>query len=103
MLLYGMGYSFSHGIILVAYAVAFRFGAYLQTRPVDDYLYARINEVYLVFIALVFGGLGVGQAGSIAPNYTKAKASAGRIVSLLDREPVIDNFSESGSKPVSEM
>ena len=100
-LIYGLSYSFAHGIVLLAYAVTFRFGAFLLTRPVDDFLYASIDEVYLVFLALVFGALGIGQAASFAPNYTKAKASAKRIYALLDRRPVMDNFSEDGLVPVS--
>ena len=38
---------------------------------------------------------------AFAPNYAKAKQSANRIFALLDREPVVDGYSEDGLKPVS--
>ena len=52
----------------------------------------------MVFFALVFGAAGAGQAGAFAPNYAKAKLSASRIFFLLDREPVIDSYSEDGEE-----
>ena len=54
-----------------------------------------------MFIAIIFGSFGAGAASSFAPNYAKAKQSANRIFALLDREPVIDGYSEEGLKPVS--
>ena len=83
------------------YGVVFRFGAFLVTQPVGSILHVEFNDVFRVFFALVFGALAVGQAGSFAPDYKKAKLSANRIFELLDRKPVIDGESEEGSKLVS--
>ena len=49
----------------------------------------------------MFGGFGAGQAGAFAPNYTKARLSANRIFFLLDHKPVIDGYSEEGTKLVN--
>lgn len=51
-------------------------------------------------MALTFGAMIAGQIASFAPDYVKAKASAGRIFKLLDRQPAIDAYSDSGLKPV---
>ena len=83
------------------YATVFRFGAYQVTRDTDHVAYAEFQDVFRVFTALIFGAMMAGQAGAFAPNYAKAKISANRIFSLLDREPLIDNYSEKGEKPVS--
>lgn len=53
-----------------------------------------------MFSAIVFSAQAVGQAGSFAPDYGKAKTSAGHIFSLLDREPSIDVYSDEGRKLV---
>ena len=45
--------------------------------------------------------MAVGQASALAPDYGKAKASAARLVQLFDSEPLIDNSSTDGAKPVS--
>ncbi len=55
---------------------------------------------FRVFSAIVFSAQAVGQAGSFAPDYGKAKTSAGHIFSLLDREPSIDVYSDEGRKLV---
>ena len=52
-------------------------------------------------MALTFGAMIAGQIASFAPDYIKAKTSAARIFKLLDREPAIDAYSDSGLKPVS--
>ena len=39
-----------------------------------------------------------GQVASFAPDYMKAKMAAGRILSLFDRTPAIDSYSDAGSK-----
>ena len=83
------------------YAAVFRFGALLVTRPTDDIAYVEFFDIFRVFIAIVFGGAAIAQAGAFAPNYAMAKLSANRIFFLLDRKPLIDNYSEEGSKPVS--
>lgn len=98
---YGLTYGFSQGFIYVMYGVVFRFGAFLVTQPEGTLLHVQFNNVFRVFFALVFGALAVGQAGSFAPDYKKAKLSANRIFELLDRKPIIDGESEEGNKLVS--
>ena len=63
-------------------------------------LFIDFKDVFIVFTAVVFGSLFAGQAGAFAPDYAKAKQSADRIFSILNREPEIDGYSEEGYKPV---
>uniref|UniRef100_G3VJ23 ATP binding cassette subfamily B member 1 n=1 Tax=Sarcophilus harrisii TaxID=9305 RepID=G3VJ23_SARHA len=60
---------------------------------------AHIFDVLLVFSAIVFGAMAVGQTSSLAPDYAKAKISASHIIKLLEQKPVIDSYSEEGQKP----
>ena len=98
---YGLTYAISQVVIYLMYAVVFRFGAFQVTREPGTIAHANFEDVFVAFIALVFGAIGAGQAGAFAPNYAKAKLSADRIFFLLDRVPVIDGYSEDGEKPVS--
>ncbi len=82
------------------YAVVFRFGAFQIVLPETSIANADFNEIVVVFIALVFGAAGSGQASSYVPNYAKAKLAAARIFHLLDRKPTIDSYSEDGLKLV---
>ena len=99
---YGLTYAVSQSTVFLMYAIVFRFGAFQVTLPEDHVVYQPFQNIFVAFIALVFGAVGAGQAGAFAPNYAKAKLSANRIFALLDREPVIDSYSEEGAKPVSE-
>ena len=54
-----------------------------------------------VFAAIVFTALSLGRASSFAPDATKAKVSASRILNLLDRRPLINVTSSGGQKLVS--
>lgn len=56
-----------------------------------------------VFAAVVFTALSVGRASSFAPDLTKARVSASRILTLIRREPPIDSYSKEGLTPVSGM
>ena len=51
-----------------------------------------------VIIGIQFGAMTAGQVASFAPDYMKAKMAAGRILDLFDRTPVIDSYSDAGSK-----
>ena len=53
-----------------------------------------------VIMAIIFSAMSVGQASSFAPDYGKAKISAGKILALFDRTPAIDNSNTEGEKPV---
>lgn len=99
--IYGVTYAISQAVIFLMYALVFRFGAYQILLPESHVASATFDEIIVVFFALVFGAAGAGQAGAFAPNYSKAKLSASRIFHLLDREPVIDSYSEDGEKLVS--
>lgn len=82
-------------------AIVFRFGAFLVGLSPDHILHVDYENMFRVFIAVVFGSTSVGQASAYAPNYAKARLSANRIFALLDRVPVIDNYSKEGEKLVS--
>lgn len=81
--------------------VTFGFGAWQLTQEPDSIFYEEFRDIFIVFSAVIFGALGIGQAGSFAPNYAKAKLSANRIFFLLDRKPEIDGYSKEGMSPVS--
>ena len=59
------------------------------------------TSIFRVVTAILLSAMGVGQAGSFAPDYGKAKLSASRILALLDSQPSIDTITDKGSKPVS--
>ena len=83
------------------YAAIFRFGAYQVTESEDSVAHESFEDVFRVFMALIFGAISIGQAGAFAPNYTKARISSHRIFHLIDRVPEIDGYSTAGETPVS--
>ncbi|XP_012936337.1 ATP-dependent translocase ABCB1 isoform X2 [Aplysia californica] len=91
--LVGLTYAFSQSIIYFAYAAAFVFGAYLIEENEMEY-----SEVFLVFGAIVFGAMGLGNASAFAPDVGKAQTAAKRILHLIDSQPSIDYSSPDGNK-----
>ena len=100
-ILESVAYGISQGLIFFGYVIAFRFGAFIVSLDSDHLLHTEFQNVLRVLFALVFGALAVGQASAFAPNIAKAKVSTNRIFSLLDREPIIDNYSSDGQEIVS--
>lgn len=87
-------YGFTNFILLIAYAVTFRFAAYLLTLHVDHTLYAKFDDVFTVFLAIIFGSLAAGQSSVSLPLATKAKSAANRILGVMathigDEEPAV--------------
>ncbi|XP_056340958.1 ATP-binding cassette sub-family B member 5 isoform X2 [Oenanthe melanoleuca] len=90
-------YGFTYGIAQCSEyfinAAAFRFGAWLIANCLTNF-----ENVFIVFSAVVFAAMNVGQSSSMAPDYGKAQVSAQKIFQLLDRKPLIDSYSEQGEK-----
>ncbi|XP_040208751.1 ATP-dependent translocase ABCB1-like [Rana temporaria] len=89
--LYGITYAIAQSMNYFVNAAVFRFGAWLIVR-----CYMHFENVFIVFSAIMFAAISVGQSNSFAPDFGKAKASAYRIFQLLDRKPAIDIYSEEG-------
>ena len=100
-IVYGISYGFAQAIIFIGYAATFIFGAWQSIQPLNDMYFARFENIYTVFMALIFGTLALGQANSFAPSYSKAKQAARRVFALLDHKSSIDSSSDNGIRPVS--
>ena len=100
-LIYGLAYATSQSAVVLMYPIILRFGAFQVLLDPSNIAYIVFGDVFRVIFAVMFGGVGAGQAGAFAPNYTKARLSANRIFFLLDRKPVIDGYSEEGTKLVN--
>lgn len=98
---YGFMFAFSQAAIFLGYAITFRFGAWQSVQPINGPYFARLEVIYTVFMALIFGSLALGQSNEFAPNYAKAMHAARRVFGLMDRRSDIDSYSEEGEKPVS--
>ncbi|XP_048881333.1 ATP-dependent translocase ABCB1 isoform X20 [Brienomyrus brachyistius] len=92
--IYGLTYGISQAIPYFVNAAIFRFGAWLIA-----HCYTQYENVFLVFSVIIFTAMNIGQSSSFAPDFAKAKASAQRILTLLDRKPEIDIYSEKGDMP----
>ena len=88
-------------MMFFGYAITFRFGAFLVTLDDNHVLHTEFYDLFRALFAIVFGAFAIGQASAFAPDYTKAKLSSNRIFSLLDREPVIDNYNTEGQELVN--
>lgn len=89
----GFMYAFSQSIIFFAYAASFVFGAYMIQEGEMEF-----DDVFLVFSAVVFGAMGVGNASAFAPDAGKAQISAARIFQIIESEPDIDYTKKEGKK-----
>ncbi|KAG9476541.1 hypothetical protein GDO78_003207 [Eleutherodactylus coqui] len=92
--IHGLTFGLSQAIMFFAYAGCFRFGAWLVANRDMN-----MENVFLVFSAIVFGAMALGQTSSFTPDYAKAKISAAHIFNLLERQPLIDSYSTEGHKP----
>ncbi|OCT70088.1 hypothetical protein XELAEV_18037009mg [Xenopus laevis] len=91
--LYGFTYAISQCMNYFVNAAVFRFGAWLTA-----HCYMQFENVFIVFSAILFAAMEVGQSTSQAPDFGKSRVSAQRIMKLLERKPQIDSYNKDGDK-----
>uniref|UniRef100_A0A8C9AT55 ATP-binding cassette sub-family B member 5 n=1 Tax=Prolemur simus TaxID=1328070 RepID=A0A8C9AT55_PROSS len=90
----GSCYALSHAFVYFAYAAGFRFGTYLiQAGRMTP------EGMFIVFTAIAYGAMAIGETLVLAPEYSRAKSGAAHLFALLEKRPTIDSNSQEGKKP----
>ncbi|KAJ3058135.1 GTPase-activating protein, partial [Quaeritorhiza haematococci] len=87
-------YAISNCINFLVNALVFWYGG-AQLIAYEGY---TVRQMFVVFIAIVFGSMGAGRIFASAPDLIKAKQAGEDILRLLERKPRIDINSSTGSK-----
>uniref|UniRef100_A0A8C3VL98 ATP binding cassette subfamily B member 5 n=1 Tax=Catagonus wagneri TaxID=51154 RepID=A0A8C3VL98_9CETA len=90
----GICYAFSHAFVYFAYAAGFRFGTHLIKA-------GRMTPegMFIVFTAIAYGAMAIGETLVLAPEYSRAKSGAAHLFALLEKKPTIDSYGQEGKKP----
>uniref|UniRef100_A0A3Q2Z3Q5 ATP-binding cassette, sub-family B (MDR/TAP), member 4 n=1 Tax=Hippocampus comes TaxID=109280 RepID=A0A3Q2Z3Q5_HIPCM len=89
-----MGFTFM--MIFLSYALAFWYGSVLVLS--QEY---TTGTVLTVLFALIFGAIALGQTSPNIQSFSSARGAAHQVYRIIDNEPSIDSYSESGFKPDS--
>ncbi|XP_051921762.1 ATP-binding cassette, sub-family B (MDR/TAP), member 4 isoform X10 [Hippocampus zosterae] len=89
-----MGFTFM--MIFLSYALAFWYGSVLVLS--QEY---STGTVLTVLFALIFGAIALGQTSPNIQSFSSARGAAHQVYRIIDNEPSIDSYSESGFKPDS--
>ncbi|XP_037984437.1 ATP-dependent translocase ABCB1 isoform X2 [Motacilla alba alba] len=81
-------------LIYASYALAFWYGTTLILS--DDY---TIGKVLTVFFSVLIGAFSIGQTAPSIEAFASARGAAYTIFNIIDNEPQIDSYSETGYKP----
>ncbi|XP_009954286.1 PREDICTED: multidrug resistance protein 1-like, partial [Leptosomus discolor] len=81
-------------LIYASYALAFWYGTTLVLT--DDY---TIGKVLTVFFSVLVGAFSIGQTAPSIEAFASARGAAYAVFSIIDNEPQIDSYSETGYKP----
>ncbi len=99
--LFAITYSLSQSIVFFGYIITYRFGAFQVIQSTDSIVHTDFEDVYRVFAAVVFGGIGIASVFTFAPDASKAQDAAKTVFEIIDRTSKIDGTSELGEKPDS--
>ncbi|XP_030843068.1 ATP-dependent translocase ABCB1 isoform X1 [Strongylocentrotus purpuratus] len=85
----------SQASVFFLFAGAFRFGGHLVAIG-----QMSSDAMFKVIIVITYAGIALGQAAAFMPDFSKAKMSAAKLITLIGLKPTIDNYSTEGLKPL---
>ncbi|KAK9762520.1 hypothetical protein K7432_011664 [Basidiobolus ranarum] len=95
-------FALSQTILFLINALGFWYGGrllstitYSGIATIPEY---EAKQFYIVYLALISGSQNAGNIFSLIPDLSKAKHAASRIITLLDRQPIIDVANAQGDK-----
>ncbi|CAG8671031.1 34067_t:CDS:2, partial [Gigaspora margarita] len=83
-------FAIAQSVIFLTNALAFWYGSRLII--VGEY---DVKKMFTVFVAVIFGSMSAGRAFAFAPDIVKARCAAASIMSLIERVPTIDTWSNT--------
>ncbi|XP_027868031.1 ATP-dependent translocase ABCB1 [Xiphophorus couchianus] len=87
-----MGFTFL--MIYLSYALAFWYGSTLILN--NEY---TIGSVLTVFFVVIIGVFAMGQTSPNIQTFASARGAAYKVYSIIDHNPAIDSYSQTGFKP----
>jgi ATP-binding cassette subfamily B (MDR/TAP) protein 1 len=87
-------YAWAESITILMVALGFWYGGKLMSEGQID-----VEKFFISFTVILFGAQSAGQVFAFASDIGKARNSAEKVKTLIDRQPAIDVWSPEGVKP----